>query len=36
MIDAPALGNAKLTVDIADATQADERTITLIGQPTAS
>ncbi len=25
MIDAPALGNAKLTVDIADATQADER-----------
>ncbi|ELI9453243.1 chitinase [Salmonella enterica] len=30
MIDAPALGNAKLTVEIADTTQADERTITLI------
>lgn len=30
MIDAPALGNAKLTVDIADTTQADERTVTLI------
>lgn len=30
MIDAPALGNAKLTVEIADATQADERTVTLI------
>lgn len=30
MIDAPALGNAKLTVEIADVTQADERTVTLI------
>lgn len=30
MIDAPALGHAKLTVEIADATQADERTVTLI------
>lgn len=30
MIDAPAFGNAKLTVEIADVTQADEHTVTLV------